>query len=53
MGHIPEDGSYVTGSDIEELNGVLHGTRLIQPIVYSAGGAFVGSYMIVIRVYAP
>jgi hypothetical protein len=52
MGYIPADGSYLTGSDVEELSGVLPGTRLIQPILYSSGGASVGYYIIVIRVYA-
>ena len=49
----PADGRYETSSEIEEINGVVHGTRLIQPWVYSTGGATVGYYMIVIRVYQP
>jgi hypothetical protein len=46
----PADGRYETSSEIEEINGVVHGTRLVQPWLYSAGGASVGYYMIVIRV---
>jgi hypothetical protein len=54
MGNLPVDGSYQTGTEIEELNGVLNGTRLVQPLVYlTAGTATVYNYMIVIRVYAP
>jgi hypothetical protein len=52
MGLIPTHG-WVTGSEIEMLNGVPPGRHAIQPLVYSLRGGKVFSYMIVIRVYAP